>query len=287
VVAPAPASNTRAIAEAAGGHVSVDIIGVGAAEEVAVAARAGLVHPYPWSQVFGAALPEIPSLEALMLPDFKGDALPYIVAAYGLVWNPQIIADHDVPDRLLDLADPKWRGRFAVNSFFLVPLDVASYAMGQGPALDFARKLVANDPVYERGTPAVATAVATGQVPLGITVSPVAEEMMREHQPIRFKLFSDYIPVSQLHLYVPDGAPDPNAARLFTAWLVTEGVRIADKYEPMSSPADKESQVIAMINDQVHRTGAKIAAPASAADMAATQKLREQISLLLTGQAPK
>ncbi len=110
---------------------------------------------------------------------------------------------------------------------------------------------------------------------------------MREHQPIRFKLFSDYIPVSQLHLYVPDGAPDPNAARLFTAWLVTEGVRIADKYEPMSSPADKESQVIAMINDQVHRTGAKIAAPASAADMAATQKLREQISLLLTGQAPK
>jgi hypothetical protein len=42
-----------------------------------------------------------------------------------------------------------------------------------------------------------------------------------------------------------------------------------------------------MIDDQVRKTGAKVAAPHSEADLAASQKLREQISLLLTGQAPK
>jgi ABC-type Fe3+ transport system substrate-binding protein len=287
VVAPAPASNTRAIAEAAGGKVSVDIIGVGSAEEVAVAARAGLIKPYPWSEVFGAVLPRIPALEALTMPAFKGDALPYITAAYGLAWNPDMIAEADVPDRLVDLALPKWRGKFGVNQFFLVPLDVVSYAMGQPETLAFAQKLVANDPVYERGTPAVARAVTTGEVPIGITVSPVADDMIRQKQPLKFKLFTDYIPVSQLNLYVPDAAPHPNAARLFAAWLVAEGVAIADKYEPMSSPADTESALSRMIAAQVRKTGAKIAAPATPADLAASQKLREQISLLETGQAPQ
>jgi hypothetical protein len=42
-----------------------------------------------------------------------------------------------------------------------------------------------------------------------------------------------------------------------------------------------------MINDQVKKTGAKTAAPSSPADLEASQKLREQISLLLTGQASK
>lgn len=287
VATPAPTSNTRAIAEASGGHVSVDIIGPGAAEEVAVAAKAGLIKPYPWSKVFGAAMPDIPRLEALTIPEFKGDALPYIVAAYGLAWNPQSVADNDVPERLVDLADAKWSGKVGVNSFFLVPLDVVSYAMGQSQTLDFAKRLVANEPVYERGTPAVARAVTTGEVPLGITVSPVAAESIRRKEPLRFKLFSDYIPISQLHLYVPEGAPDPNAARLFAAWLVTEGVQIANKYEPLSSPADKDSEVETMINDQVKKSGAKIAAPGSSEDLAAGQKLREQISLLLTGQVPK
>jgi ABC-type Fe3+ transport system substrate-binding protein len=287
VVAPSPASNTRAIAEMAGGHVSVDIIGVGAAEEVAAATRAGLIKPYPWSVVFGAAMPEIPALEALMIPEFKGDALPFMVAAYGLAWNPGLIAEADLPERIAQLADPKWRGKLGVNSFFLVPFDVLSYAMGQPQTLDLARRVIANDPVYERGTAAVARAVTTGEVPIGITVSPVAAELMRQKQPLKFRLFTDYIPVSQLHLYVPDGAPDPNAARLFTAWLVTEGVRIGDTFEPMSSPADKESAVATMIAAQMRTTGARIAAPASSVDLAASQKLRDQISLLETGQAAK
>ena len=285
VPTPAPTGNTRAIAEMAGGRVSVDVIGPGAAEDVLVAARAGLVKPYPWSQVFGAAFPAMAALEGLMIPDLKGDALPYIVAAYGLAWNPGMLKDEEVPARMTDLLDPKWRGKVGVNSFFLIPVDVASYAMGQPAALDYARKLIANDPVYERGTPAVARAVTTGEVPLGITVSPVAEQSIRQHEPLKFRMFADVIPVSQVHVYVPDAAPHPNAARLFAAWLATDGVRIADAFEPMSSPADPDSTIRKMIAAQIAATGAKVASPATLGDLVASQELRDKIGPMLTGQA--
>lgn len=284
VPTPAPTGNTRAIAEMAGGKVSVDLIGPGAAEDVAVAVKAGLVKPYPWTAVFGATFPGIASLEARMIPELKGDALPFILVAYGLAWNPTMLKDDEVPSRMIDLLDPKWRGKVGVNAFFLIPLDVASYAMGQPAALDYARKLIANDPVYQRGTPAVARAVTTGEVPLGITVSPVAEQSIRQHEPLKFRLFADVIPVSQVHVYVPDKAPHPNAARLFAAWLVTDGIKIASTFEPMSSPTDADAGIGKMIAEQVRATGAKVASPASLADLEASQKLRDQIGPMLTGQ---
>ena len=285
VANPATTSNTRVIAEMAGGHVSVDVIGPGAAEEVQVAAKAGMVKPYPWTEVFGAAFPQIGKLESLIIPEFKGDALPYILISYGLAWNPTMVKDADLPTRMTDLADPKWRGKFGVNAFFITPLDVSSYAIGQPAALDLARKIIANEPVYGRGTPAVARAVVTGETPIGFTNSGAADASIRQHEPLKYRLFADVIPVSQLHVYVPEGAPDPNAARLFAAWLVTDGVKLADTFEPLSSPADPDNATIKMIAEQVQASGAKVASPKSVADLEAGQKLRDQITAMQTGQA--
>lgn len=285
VANPATTSNTRVIAEMAGGKVSVDVIGPGAAEEVAVAAKAGMIKPFPWTQVFGTAFPQIGKLESLIIPEFKGDALPYIVIAYGLAWNPSMVTEAELPARMTDLLDPKWRGKFGVNAFFITPLDVASYAIGQPAALDLARKIIANEPVYGRGTPAVARAVVTGQTPIGFTNSSAADQSIRQHEPLKFRLFADVIPVSQLHVYVPEGAPDPNAARLFAAWLVTEGVKLADTFEPLSSPADPEAATVRMIAEQVQASGAKVGSPKSVVDLEAGQKLREQITAMQTGQA--
>ena len=285
VVTPATTANTRAIAEMAGGRVSVDVIGPGAAEEVTVAAKAGLVKPYPWTQVFGAAFPQVAKLEALAVPELRGDALPYYLIAYGLAWNPGMVKEADLPAKLTDLLDPKWRGRFGVNAFFLTPLDVASYAIGQPAALDIARGMIANGAVYQRGTPAVARAISTGEVPIGVTNSAAVDVAVRQHEPIKFRLFSDVIPASQLYAYVPDAAPDPNAARLFTAWLVSEGIKLADQFEPLSSPADPDSATVKLINAQVQASGARIGSPHSLADLEAGQALRDKITAMMTGQA--
>ena len=281
---PPVTSNTRAITEAAGGAVSVDIIGAGAIEEVAVAAKANLIKAYPWAGVFGAALPAIKDLEARVMPEFRGVALPYQTIAYGLCWNPNSIKDEDVPGKFSDLGDPKWSGKFAFNAF-LAPLEITSYANGGDATLDIARKIFANKPVFERGTPAVARAVVTGAVPLGVTVSPVAETSERAKEPLKFKMFSDVIPVGEVYLYVPENSPNPNTARLFSAWLAAEGSAVGDKFEPMARPGDADTKLAKMIADQVAKSGAKVSQATKFADLEATAKLREQLALLLSGQA--
>jgi iron(III) transport system substrate-binding protein len=277
-------SNTRAITEKAGGSVSVDVIGGGAIEEVAAAAKADLIKPYPWGQMFGAAMPAVKDLEDRVIGSYKGTALAYQQIAYVLAWNPTLITEDKLPAKLTDLADPQWQGKFAFNSFFLVPLDVTSYAMGSEATLDFAKKLLANKPVLEKGTPSVARAVVTGAVPIGVTVSPVAETSVRKGEPLKYKLFADYIPVSQVHLYVPEGSPNPNTARLFAAWLAAEGSAVGDKLEPMDRVGDPAAKLPKMIAEQVAKSGAKIAQPAKLEDTVESAKLREAINLLISGQ---
>jgi iron(III) transport system substrate-binding protein len=276
-------SNSRTIAEAAGGKVSVDVIGGGAIEEVAAAVAGKIIRPYPWSAVFGKALPRTAAIEKLIMANYAGTAVPYQVVVYGLAWNPNQIAEHDLPARLVDLGDPKYHGMFSFNAFFLVPLDVASYTLGVQPTLELAKRIIANRPVLEKGTPAVARSVVTGATAFGVTVAPIAELSERMHEPLKFRLFADVIPESKVFLYVPEGAPHPNTARLFTAWLATEGAAVADPLEPFPAVGDPDARINRMIADQERQTGARVSEPKTPADLAASAKLRDAFSQLIAG----
>ena len=280
---PPITSNTRAIAEAAGGAVSVDIIGGASIDALPKVADAKLVSPYPWSDVFGAAFPVLKDMEAMVMPKYRGLGLPYQIVTYGYCWNPEAIADADVPDRLADLADPKWKGKFAFNAF-LVPLDVVSYAWGDDATTALAKRIFANMPVFARGSPPVASAVNNGEVPFGVTVSAVAETMQRAREKIRFKLFTDVIPVSTVYLTVPDAAPHPNTARLFAAWLAAEGSAVGNPIEPMERPGDTNSTLGRMIAAAQAKSGSKIAEPRTEADLASSAKLVETLQQMLNGQ---
>ena len=280
---PPLTSNTRAITEAAGGNLSVDIIGGASIEGLPTIADAKLVSAWPWGEVFGTAMPAIKELEALVMPKYRGYGLPYQTIAYGICWNPNMIADADVPSRLSEFGDPKWKGKFAFNAF-LPPLDIVSYAIGNDATIELARKIFANMPVYARGTPAVASAVTTGSVPLGIIVSPVAETLIRNKEPLKFKLFSDIVPVTNIYLTVPDLAPHPNTARLFAAWLTAEGSAVGDPFEPMTRPGETNvgfGQMIAA----AQKAGATIASPTTEANLTSSAKLMETLLQMQSGQA--
>lgn len=281
---PPVVSNTRAIAEMASGKVSVDIVGGGAIEEVSTATKAGLIKPYPWGDVFGKAMPAVKDLESLVLPEFKGTALAYQQITYVMAWNPTLIADDKVPAKLSDLTDPQWQGKFAFNAFFLTPLDVVSYTAGADVAMELGKKIFANKPILEKGTPAVGRAVVTGTVPVGVTVSPIAEGSVRKQEPLKYKMMADYMPIVMIHLYVPENSPNPNTARLFAAWLAAEGSAIGDKFEPMERPGDANSKVAKMVAEQAAKSGAKVAEIKKASDMDVSAKFREAMSLLLSGQ---
>lgn len=279
-----PTANTRAISEASGRQVSADVIGGGTFDEVTTIVQSGLVKSYPWTQVFGKAFPGLDKLENRLQGDLRSKALVYAESHYGLAWNPQSIKDQDVPDKLVDLLDPKWKGKFAFNAFFLTPMDIVALGMGENEAIEFSKKLLANQPILAKGSGATQQTVVSGQSQFGMTISNVAERAVRAGEPLKFKLLADYIPVSDIFLYVPENSPNPNTARLFAAWFSAEGYKVADALEPLPNLLDATNKFRQMADKQVAASKAKIVRIENVADAAKDRRVREANSLLLSGQ---
>ncbi|MGO4841696.1 hypothetical protein AB4144_56485, partial [Rhizobiaceae sp. 2RAB30] len=68
----APQTNARIIAEASGGAGSVDLVGLGSAEDVEALRSRDLLKPYPWVEVFGKELPELAKAVDEVIPDLRG-----------------------------------------------------------------------------------------------------------------------------------------------------------------------------------------------------------------------
>jgi iron(III) transport system substrate-binding protein len=275
-------TGARVVAEQGRGQGAIDIIGAGGAEEVAVLLQRNLLKPYPWAQVFGKELPGIGKVVDSAMPDIRGSALPLFDAVYGVAWNADQVKDQDVPSKLVELVDPRWQGKLAVNAFYLIPFDTTAYLTGQAQATDLIERLIKNRPVLERGTPAVARAVAVGQVQLGVTTFHASARAGAPGKPQKFKLLNDYIPIITAHVYVPENAPNPNAARLFTAWLVTEGLAVANKFELLPRAADEESELGRQVK-AASAAGARILAAPSLKAVAEHEVLRKKIADMMTG----
>jgi iron(III) transport system substrate-binding protein len=275
-------TGTRLVSEFGRGKGAIDIVGSGGAEEASILIERGIIKPYPWVEVFGRELPQIGEVMNRAIPDLRGITLPILDAVYGIAWNTDLIKDEDVPSSYEAVLDPRWQGKLAVNAFFLIPLDSTAFLVGRDKTLDMAKRLIANKPVLERGTPAVSRAIAVGQAPFGITTFHAAARSGSADKPQKFKLFADFIPISPTYVYVPENAPNPNAARLFAAWLVTEGLPLANRTELVPRAGDQGSAVADLIKAQQAKSGARIASPRSLADVKEGEITRKAIAEMLT-----
>jgi len=274
----------RVIAEAAANAVTVDVMGGESADGVILMANAGVIKPYPWVEVFGKEMPGIKAAMYDDVPELKGLSLHYFDAVSGIVWNPTLIKDADVPSRWTDLTDPKWRGKFALNSFIYSPLDQTAYAIGGDAVLELMKKLKENRPHLENGSPAVARAVSAGTSPMGVSSFHASERAAVNKEPLKFKLFADVIPLSPLNLYVIEKAPHVNAGRLFAAWFAAEGVPVAEPFEPLPNTTDPNSKLSKALKAQIDATGAKVAKPVSAKAIEDLVELRKKMQTVLTAQ---
>lgn len=277
----APQTNTRVIAESGSGKGSVDVIGLGSAEDVEALRSRGLVKTYPWVEVFGKELPGLEAAVNGVMPDLRGTSFDLLDAVYGVGWNSTMLKDEEVPRTTAELLDPKWRGKLSLNAFFLNPLPTIAYIVGQPALMDYARKLMENRPIMQKGSPVVMQALSVGQAPLGIITYHGAQRALQQGQPVKFRLFDDYVMVYEGLVYIPENAPNPNTARLFLAWLATEGTPIAAQFEAMPRLSDKSSDVAKLVQ-QAFDKGARLAAPPSLAEVAAQAKLRDDLTKLIT-----
>lgn len=271
-------SNTRILAEKSRNTVSLDVIGTGGITEAMTLAEVDMLKPYPWREVFEKELPGIGDAAESSIPELRNMILPEFDAMGGIAYNPREISAEELPDKVTDLADPKFRGKIAGNAFGLSPLDFMSNGLGVDETKALMEAFVANEPILERGTAAATRAVVVGQVPMAIGLYHIAERVSTPENPIAFKFLDDFISVSHLYFYVPEKAPNPNLARLFAAWLATEGMAIAKTMEPMPSASDPK--VAEQLKASVDR-GAQISTERSMAEAEQSLAMRKFAADLL------
>jgi iron(III) transport system substrate-binding protein len=196
------------------------------------AKRAGVLEPFDWLGTFGRELPGIKdAADQRVLQEMKGMWVLTQDATRGFVYNTTMLKPAELPSEIEDLANPKWSRRFALGGT-TSPFDLFVLVWGEERTHDVVKKLLANKPIFVKGTPAVVNAVAAGQAPIGLgSIHDTERLKLTKGAPVEWKTYGNYLPVLGLGFAITTKAPHPNLARLFTAWFATEGAAIWENLE--------------------------------------------------------
>jgi len=201
----------RAVAEARAKRFAVDVIETNG-PEMEMLAREKIL-----SQFYS---PYIADLPPYALPPHKlwvSDRLTFFVVGY----NTDKVKREEIPKNYEAFADPKWKGRIGIEATDAEWLGTLVKMWGEEKGMAYFRKLSEMRPDVRKGHVLLAEIIATGEIPVGLTVYNYnAETLKRRGGPI------DWIPVEPV-IARPQGvglakeAPHPYAALLFADFLIS------------------------------------------------------------------
>jgi iron(III) transport system substrate-binding protein len=146
-----------------GGNSPADVFFAQDAGSLGAVADEGLLAPLP-----ERLLERVPP--AFRDPDGRwvGTSGRVRVVAY----NTEALSEEELPDSVLDLADPRWRGRIGIaptNASFQAFVTALRLSLGEERTRDWLEALKANRPKrYERNLP-ILEALAAGEIEVGLT----------------------------------------------------------------------------------------------------------------------
>lgn len=169
------------------------------------------------------------------------------VAAY----NRKLLPAQQAPKTWEDFLKPQYSGRKIIIDIRPNSLAALFPAMGKEWVLDYARKLVAQKPVWVRGRTRGLASIAAGEYPLflGAYYHSVMRQKRREAQDLEV-IVLEPIPVRLTETYgIAKGAKRSHAALLFLEYVMgAEGQKILDDIEPLKSsiysPGSKLEQLV-------------------------------------------
>lgn len=187
-------------------------------------------------QKAGLLAPFEPSRANLIPSAFKakdGTWYGFAARARVLIVNTEKLAEADRPTKLVDLLDPKHKGRFGIAKplFGTTASHAACLFQAWGPekAKAFFRDLKANGAEVLSGNKQVAIDVASGRLAMGLTDTDDAMVMIGEGAPVAI-VYLDREPDQMGTLFIPNtiavikGGPNPEAAKALADSLLTPEV---------------------------------------------------------------
>jgi iron(III) transport system substrate-binding protein len=160
---------------------------------------------------------EMIAREQLLAKPWSPDRLNLFVVGF----NTSKVKRAEIPPTYEGFADPKWKGRIALEASDSEWMATLIKTMPGGTGTDLMRRLGALQPSLRKGHVLLASLVAAGDVPVGLAMyNSNIETLKRKGAPI------DYAPVQPVvarpqGIGVAKNAAHPNAARLFAEYVLS------------------------------------------------------------------
>jgi iron(III) transport system substrate-binding protein len=140
-------------------------------------------------------------------------------------YNKKLLPAKDVPTKWEDLLDPKWKGKLGVINSTHHFARLAAGPWGEEKTTDFVKKLAAQKPILGRAGE-MAQRLIIGEVLLSATMQDSQiHEAEESGAPLAFADKVQPVISPEYHVGVLKGAPHPNVATLFTAYMATAEVQ--------------------------------------------------------------
>ena len=157
-------------------------------------------------------------------------------------YNTDKVRKEELPKTWQDLLAPKWKGKLAIEGDDHEWLASVIEDMGAAAGVRFWRDLVAANGVSVRsGHPLLTNLVASGEIPLALTVYQYSvEQAKKKGSPIDWFVLGPAVSITN-GAAIPKKAPHPHAALLFYDYLLgVEGQRILARigYVPTSTKVE-------------------------------------------------
>lgn len=153
------------------------------------------------------------------------DRLNYIVTAF----NTNKVKAADIPKSIEGFADPKWKGKLALEASDFIWMDTTIGIMGKDKGTAFFRQLADMQPDLRKGHPLLAKLIGASEVQVGLTTYLANVESGKANgEPIDWAPVKPVIAVS-FSIALATSAPHPNAALLFADYILSpEGQGMLD-----------------------------------------------------------
>lgn len=202
----------RVLTEARAGKHLFDVVG-GRGEMIQAFKERGLLAAY--------RSPETAMIDRDLF-DKDGYWYVYYVVPNALGYNTKLVKREEIPKTYEELLHPKWKGRkISMDNEGYLLLQGLISAWGREKAVDYMRKLAAQDPVPSRGNTERVTMTSAGEYPLVIAYAHTVEREKFKGGPVDWLALEPAV-VEIDPLMIGSKAPNPNAARLFLDYVLSK-----------------------------------------------------------------
>jgi len=161
----------------------------------------------------------------LMAPDNKWNVYGIVTVTWG--YNTDLVKPEEAPKDWADLTDPKWRGRVSMQDPMAsggarVWVATMYRELGEEKWLDFMKALAAQKPRYGDYFQA-REMMSSGEVAIQVAAYPdYTEPLKAKGAPVEWGVPAEFVIFEGLTLNLSANAPNPNAARLFIDFVLSE-----------------------------------------------------------------